>query len=332
MKTCLIVFMLSFGLFANDEFYFKKYNYIEAEQLKVAVNHFHDNAEKALVLRARVLQFIQEMNRDKDKVLTGADLEKIQKHIQEQLQLRETFYSFINTYKNRPFLKKEEGVLYSKENQVKGGMLALAAASVLYDNYALCFSVVQKNGKLRRLINKGNSGYEIEEDAFEEIVKSFHSPEKRSLLRKAMDWYLEHVEIVEDLSKKDKQLKYIKGLLESSPSIRDINEGFQFGDYIKFITLIPSSSKDSLVNVGESSMNNVSMIFGNSMGLVQTRKGRLFKSKKVEEIKAKLKPMDILLEKNTFSFNRQVHSGSFWPCCYLGRDRERIERTGLVEP
>ncbi len=324
MKFLLIfLIFLSCNLSADDNFYLKKYNYIEAEQLKVAVNHFHDLAEKALVLRARVLQFIQEMKKDEDKVLTGADLERIQKHILAQLQMREKFYRFINTYKNRPFLKKEEGVLYTKENQVKASMVGLSAAAVLFDNYALCFSVVQKKGKLRRLINKGNKGYDIKEDAFEELVKSFHSPEKRSLLRHGLEWYFDNKEVVEKLVKEDPQSKYLKELLDKSPSVRDISEGFQFGDYVKFITLLPSSSKDSLVNVGESSMNNVSMIFGNSVGLVQTRKGLLFKSEKVAEIKAKLKPMDILLEKTPFRLTDKFIPGHFGHVAiWVGTEKE----------
>ena len=326
-----LFFFLSLSLLADDNFYFKKYNYIEAEQLKVAVNHFHDTAEQALVLRARVLQFVYEMEKEKEKVLSGADLEKIQKHILAQLQLRENFYRFINTYKNRPFLKKEEGVLYSKENQVKAGMLGLSAAAVLFDNYALCFSVVQKNGKLRRLINKGNKGYDIKEDAFEEVVKSFHSPEKRSLLREAIEWYKGNMDVVEKLTGEDAQVKYLKNLLDNSPSVRDISEGFQFGDYLKFITLLPSSSKDSLVTAGESSMNNVSMIFGNSVGLVQTRKGLLFKSEKVAEIKAKLKPMDILLEKTPFRLTDKFIPGHFGHVAIWVGTEQELKELGLWE-
>jgi len=331
MKHLFIVLIFSSSLFANDEFYLKKFNYIESEQLKVAVNHFHESAEKALVYRAQILQFIQEMNTDENKVLTGSKLERIQKHIMAQLQQREKFYSFIHTFKNRPFLKKEEGVLYTKENKLKAGMIALAAAAVLYDNYALSFSFVQKNGKLRRLINKGNKGYNIEEGAFEEIVKSFHSPEKRSLLRKAIDWYIEQKSLVEDLCKKDKQMVYLKSLLDRSPSVRDIKEGFQFGDYIKFITLLPSSGKDSLVNVGESSMNNVSKIFGNSVGLVQTRKGRLYKNPKVADIKSKLKPMDILLEKTPFRLTDKFIPGHFGHVAiWVGTEKE-LKELGLWE-
>ena len=65
--------------------------------MNVAVNHFQELNDKALTLRAKVLLFIRDLEKDEDKVLTGADLERIQKHILEQLQLREKFYSFIHT-------------------------------------------------------------------------------------------------------------------------------------------------------------------------------------------------------------------------------------------
>ena len=331
MKYFFLLFTLSFSTMADEEFYLKKYNAIEAVQLNVAVNHFQELSDKALILRARVLQFIRELEKDEDKVLTGADLEKIQKHILEQLHLREKFYSFIHTYKNRPFLTKEEGVLYTKDNQLKAGMVGLSAAAVLFDNYALCFSVVQKNGKLRRLINKGDKGFDIEEGEFDEVVKSFHSPEKRSLLRKAMDWYVSNKGLVETLCKSDKQVLYLRDLLNSSPSVQDINEGFQFGDYLKFLTILPRSGKDSLVNTGESSLNSVSKVFGNSMGLVQTRNGLLYENPKVAGIKAKLKPMDVLLEKTPFRLTDKFIPGHFGHVAiWVGTEAE-LKSLGLWE-
>ena len=316
---------------SDDEFYKKKYNHIESEQLKVAFNHFQELASKALVLRARVLQFVQEMEANEDKILTGADLEGIQKHILSQLQLREKFYSFIHTYKDRPFLKKEEGVLYSLENRVKAGMIGISAAAILFDNYALCFSVVQKNGKLRRLINKGDSGFNIKEDAFKEIVESFHSPEKRSMLRKAMDWYISQKDVVNSLIKSDKQVVLLKEFLDNSPSVQDIHEGYQFGDYLKFITLLPKNSADSLVSTSETSMNSVSMIFGNSMGLVQTRNGLLYENPEVEKIKSQLKPMDILLEKTPFRLTDKFIPGHFGHVAiWVGTEAE-LKELGLWE-
>ena len=311
MRFCLLFLLFVYPALADEDFYLKKYNAIEATQLNVAVNHFQELSSQALVLRARVLFFIQDFNKDEDKVLTGAELENIQKHIQAQIALREKLYRFIHTYKNRPFLSEGEGVLYTKENQLKAGMLGLAAAALLFDNYALCFSVVQKNGKLRRLINKGDKGFKIEEGVFEEIVKSFHSPEKRSMLRDVMDWYESQKSLVKTLCETDKQVVYLKKLLDESPSIQDINEGYQFGDYVKFLSTIRHSSKDSLVTAGESSLNSVSKIFGNSVGMVQTRNGLLYKAPEVDLIKSKLKPMDVLLEKTPFRLTDKFIPGHF---------------------
>ena len=331
MKYFLIVILSIFTVNGDDDFYLKKLDFIEAQQLKTAVNFFEEKTGEALAFRAQILQFAEAFDKD-DKILSGADLESIQVNVQKQLQMRETFYRFITTYKNRPFLKGNEGLLFSFDNQLKGGMTAIAAAAILYDNFCLCYSVVHKNGKLRRLINKGDKGFKIEDGAFREVVESFHSPEKRSLLREALDWYYSHAERVGELEKKDPQIAYLSKLIDKSPSVQDIKEGYQFGDYVKFLKLLPKASTDSVVSVGESSMNSVSKVFGNSLGLVQTRNGLLFRNEKeIDKIKSNLKPMDVLLEKTPFRLTDKFIPGHFGHVAIWIGSEEELKAKGLWE-
>lgn len=330
MKLIFILLLFSVYLVSADEFYTRKFNFIEAEQLKVSVNHLEELTAKALAQRGQILQYIKGFEKN-NKVLSGADLELIQKNIDEQLKMREEFYRFVNTYKNRPVLAKGESLL-SLENHLKGGMLAISAAAILYDNFALCFSVVNDNSKLRRLINKGNKGFAIQKNALEKIVESFHSPEKRDTLREALEWLDEHKKTVESLITKDPQVKYLAGVLESSPSVRDIRDGFQFGDYIKFITLLPKTGTDTVVGAGEQSMNSISKIFGNSIGLVQTRKGIFHgNSQKVSEIKKQLKPMDILLEKTPFRLTDKFIPGHFGHVAIWVGSEDDLKALGMWE-
>ena len=332
MKGLLLSLIISFSLTADEDFYHKKFNVIEAAQLRVAVNHFYELSEKALTLRGRLLQFVNLYQAEKDKVLTGKDLEEVLTSLKSQLKLRDSLYKFIQTYKSRPFLKIDESVLYSDENILKGGMIAIAAASVLYDNYTLCLSIVQDNSKLRRLLNKGDKGLEIEEDAFEEIVDSFHSPKNRSLMRDAMEWYTKKIKMVDALSNEDKQVKYLKSLLESSPSIRDIQDGFGFGDYVKLIGLVKFDGKDSIAGLGSGSMGGISKVFGNSIGMVQTRDGKLFNNKsEVAAIKKHLKPLDIILEKTPFRLTDKFIPGHFGHVAiWMGSEKE-LKDAGLWE-
>ena len=311
MKYLLILLFTCMVTFSDDDFYLKKLDYLEAHQLKTAVNFFEEKTSEAMAFRAQILQFAEAFEKN-EKILDGADLESIQENVKQQLQMREIFYRFITTYKNRPFLKENKGILFGLDNQIKGGMTAIAAAAVLYDNFCLCYSVVHKNGKLRRLINKGDKGFSIDDGVFGEVVESFHSPEKRSLLRHALDWYDSHADRIKELEDKDKQVAFLKSVIEKSPSVRDIKEGYQFGDYIKFLKLIPKTGTDSVVSVGEVSMNSVSMVFGNTVGLVQTRKGLLFRKKdEIQKIKSSLKPMDVLLEKTPFRLTDKFIPGHF---------------------
>jgi len=50
---------------------------------------------------------------------------------------------------------------------------------------------------------------------------------------------------------------------------------------------------------GKDTVNFISMLFGNTVGIVQTRKGKLHGQFEVETaLKAQLKPLDILLKKH----------------------------------
>ena len=331
MKFIFLFLITATFAFAEDDFYLKKYNFVEAQQLKTVVNYFEEITGEALAFRGQILQFVKEFD-EKNKVLTGADLENIQKNVKEQLKMREAFYRFINTYKNRPFLKTGEDVLFDSDNQLKGGMTAIAAAAVLYDNFTICYSVAHKNGKLRRLINKGDRGFDIDDGAFKEVVESFHSPEKRSLMRDALSWYYSRIKRVKELEKSDKQVTFLRQLINNSPSVQDIKEGYQFGDYVKFLALIPKTGTDSVVEVGETSMNSVSKVFGNSVGLVQTRKGLLFKNQKeIDRIKSRLKPMDVLLEKTPFRLTDKFIPGHFGHVAiWVGTEKE-LKANGLWE-
>ena len=310
MRLLLVLIVLGRPAFGDTEFYQKKYNFLEAQQITIAVNQFYELSEKALAFRAKILQLLKESKLREDKLISGAELEGVQLHIKDQLTLRADLNKFIETYRDRPFYT--EKVLMNQENIIKGGVLAIATVALLYDNYALCLSILHKDKRIRRLINIGDKGHGVEADSFKEIVESFHSPEKRELMRKAIEWYSSHGATIAKLSKSDKQLIYLVNLIESSPSVKDIKAGFGFGDYVKLLKLVPVKGADTLFSMRTGGMNSISKVFGNSLGMVQTRNGLLFKNKKViNSVRLQLKPMDVLLEKTPFRLTDKFIPGHF---------------------
>lgn len=309
MKFFIFNFFFVLSLSAYDSFYSQKINMLESEQLKVATHHFEDLVAKALVSRANIKRFVKESQLV--SVLSGSQIEALQKGIVKQIYLREDFYRIINNYKNYPFTNEEETLL-TMDNRLKGGLLALASASVLFDNYLLSLAEVQDSAVLRRLINKGDGTLRSKTQKLQLVVDSFNSREKRKKFRLALDWFLKHRQKLSSLAKSDPQLKIISDVIKSSASVRVLGKGNLFSDYFKGIVSDSGKIGDKFVNLSSSSMNRMSKFFGNSVGSVQFRKGLLYGDKQTEsKIISQLKPLDVLLEKTPFRLTDKFIPGHF---------------------
>ncbi|NQZ56567.1 MAG: Poxvirus G6 [Lentisphaeraceae bacterium] len=196
--------------------------------------------------------------------------------------------------------------------------------TVLYDNYALALATIYNNGTLRRMVNRANKGFHLREDEFDKVVESFHDPKKRERIRKAFEKLDKYNGQIEKLKKTDKQVNYLCFLIDQSPSVKDIKNGDEFGDYINKFRLWKKSSRDSLIRAGESSVNAASKLFGNSMGMIQFGDGKLYKDKAVEaDMRAQLKPLDILLEKTPFRLTDKFIPGHYGHVAiWLGSEAE----------
>ncbi len=296
----------------ETDLHLKEFNRLEVEQQKVAVEHLQDITEWALTLRAASLNFVaryRAMKKSK-KTLGPADIEDFSAGVAEHLVMRRDFLRVLEHYS--VLSDPDHLSLVNDESRLKGGLIALAAGVVLYDNHAFCYAVIRDDSQLRKLAERADSGYGIKSESFSEAMEAYHSRENRLRFRRALDLLQLHKAKFDAMRARDPQVDYLLAVIESSPSVTSIGKGGVLGDYAGKLGLFAERVDVKGFFLGEQVVDSVSGAFGNTVGLVQTRHGRLHQRPEVTaSLSAKLKPLDILLEKTPFRLTDKFIPGHF---------------------
>lgn len=197
---------------------------------------------------------------------------------------------------------------------IRNMKMGLAAAVILYDNYALVINQLQQSVKVRRLVNYDNLKHS---KLIEEMNSSFNRKTYYSLLR-SYNIYLQHKEqeknsksIVTDFS------QYCDAIIEKS-YLYSMRDKLQLANVRKISwNLFFQRFEDKLDLKRDNIIGSASKFFGNSVGLVATRKGKMLAgserefAKRLEKLTSILKPFDLLLEKTPFRLTDKFIPG-FW--------------------
>ncbi|MEN9358532.1 MAG: hypothetical protein RL095_67 [Verrucomicrobiota bacterium] len=317
---------------SDDDPHMKEFNRLEVAQQKVAVEHLQDITEWALTLRAGSLNFVARHRALKKlkQPLGPADIEAFSAGVAEHLSMRREFLRVLEHYS--VVADPDHLSLVSDESRLKGGLIALAAAVVLYDNHAFCYAAIRDDSQLRKLAERADSGYGIKSESFSEVMEAYHSRENRLRFRRALDLLQTHKARFEQMRRQDPQVDYLLAVIESSPSVTTIGKGGFLGDYAGKIGLFAERVDVKGFFIGEQVVDSVSGAFGNAVGLIQTRHGRLFQRPEVTAaVGSQLKPLDILLEKTPFRLTDKLIPGHFGHVAiWLGTEAE-LKAAGLWE-
>lgn len=284
--------------------------------------------EQALVYRE---QTIAEALRLKAKLrrgqpLSGGDLDILNQGMQAHLALREQLYAVAEAHECWTTLTPEdlEKFHMTLPQQQTGVMLSLSAALVLYDNYLLAVSVFDEDTKLRRFLNAPDKGYQIGRSILNRITLAYNSPINRARVRAGIHFYEQSTQALPlDASGKSERA-YLDTLIRQSPSYnmtRKASPLYVVGRQMQFLQ---SVGVDELTLLGKEGLNLFSMFFGNSVGLVETRRGKLYRRPDMAaSIQQELRAGDILLEKTPFRLTDMLIPG-FWghAAIWIGSEQE----------
>jgi uncharacterized protein YycO len=302
-----------------------------ASSLKKEVGEFRTLAERALSLRAETIKVAKQI-RDKEeqgKPLTGEDLDLLNQGIVQHLSLRQELLAVAEAHEC--WLDGSDRELtalgISPETRVKGVMLSLSSALVLYDNYLMAVSLFEGDSKLRRLLNERDPGYAVNSAALAKVTLHYDSVTNRQRVRKAMKFYEKESKRQRKSLEASPEMGYVSALIDQSPSYTMVRKWSPFYMVGRKLGFFGAVTTDTLTGMEREGMNLFSMVFGNAVGLVETRKGKLYDRKEVlADVRGTLKAGDILLEKTPFRLTDKLIPG-YWghAAVWIGTEEELKE-------
>ena len=91
-------------------------------------------------------------------------------------------------------------------------------------------------------------------------------------------------------------------------------------------------SRDVIAEMRDDGFDGVSKFFGNSVGLVESRKGKLYGKNTIrQELLAQLQPLDIILEKTPFRLTDKLIPGHFGHVAIWVGNQKELKEKGLWE-
>lgn len=322
------------------------------------LHKFNHEINRSLQLRKGAVGFYtQEMLESDGQYFNANDIKQIHSTVAEYKRNREVLLKEI-AYRYRKLIDDVEikfsltelsglvnypslftlggkNVLYVNPTDEKGKhyinviKLGLAATLTLYDNFIIAIMPYQENGHFRRNVNYDNID---NQKIIEEISGNF----------RRLDNYKDTLRVVEfndSVSQWEKQNSdsasflnkdndYFNVLIEGSYTNRRIKEITMF-DRLAFRTVrFRRILRDAMFDFGNTTMNLVSKIFGNSMGLISSREGYLknIPPEHKNKIKEELVAGDILLEKTPFRLTDRFIPGHWGHVAiWVGTEKELKE-------
>lgn len=286
-----------------------------ADALRQEVQAFQMLAEEALFERERAIRAAS-LLRDKranGEPLSGGNLENLRLGILGHLNLRGRLMEMAEMHEcwlddPAPWADDQTA---SRETRDQAVLLSLASALLLYDNYLLAISVFEQDTHLRRIFNQADSGWALESRQLSEAKQLFLSGYNRQRVKRAIHYYREQI-----LPRKEtlaaKEAQYLLQLVEQSPAYAVIQKQGLPSKLLADIGLFNRFTVDMLNQLRKEGVNLFSMLFGNAIGVVETRRGYLDQNHEArQQLLASLEPGDILLEKTPFRLTDMLIPG-YW--------------------
>jgi len=127
-------------------------------------------------------------------------------------------------------------------------------------------------------------------------------------------------------------MSYLQALIEKSPSYRALMDKNFFQIIQQKLSFYGRVSLDEFGLLTNNSVNLVSEVFGNSVGLVSTRKGYMYNNPKLQkEITDTLRAGDILLEKTPFRLTDKFIPGYWGHAAIWVGTKEELQALNLWE-
>ena len=306
----------------------------QSATLQAETTAFSALAEEALALRAETIKVGKRIliGQEAGVPLRGDDLALLNQGLTLHLGLRSRLLSVAEAHEGWiGFTANDlQKTGLTPELQRQGVALSLAAALVLYDNYLLAVSLYEGDSKLRRLLNESDSAYAIRSAELDKVTCNYDSISNRERVRRAIKFYEKSAPELKQAAQNDPGLDYVVTLIEQSPSFSMVKRWSPLYVVSRKLGFLGAATGDTLAGLERKGMSLFSMVFGNAVGLVETRKGKLLRQDDVTaQVQAGLRSGDILLEKTPFRLTDKLIPGYWGHAAVWVGNEEELKELGI---
>jgi hypothetical protein len=308
-----------------------------ATKLAQTVNEYRELVKLSYISRKEATTLLTSLKQSiaEDLPLRGHDLDQLNQGMLFLLDLRSQLYDIAYLHKcwvngsEKDFTNAGLGHL-SEEERLTGVMLSLSASLLLYDNYLLLVSAYVEDSKLRYFLNQRDSGYDKGSSELNRVTTSYNSLSQRKAVREAMQFYENAMATPLATNLQGEDFLYLRDLIEQSPSYQLTRRPSLFAAVGREIRFMEAVSQDSLQSIADEGVSLFSTLFGNIVGMIQFRHGKLFHHPEIEKsILTKLRPGDILLEKTPFRLTDSFIPGHWGHAAIWIGTQEELTALGI---
>ncbi len=296
------------------------------------IAEFQVLVEQSLMIRAGMLEVAKDINKEKEGPISSKNLEFLRENTETCLILRDKLYAVTHRYECALDATEEE---LQREQipeaiRTKAVMLSVAAALTLYDNYLMGALIFENDKRLRRILNDPDKGFGISANELLEITLAANSISKQKRIQDGILFFEEKKTLFANL--KDDDFYYLKLLIYASPSYNHL-KNISTGDMIKKkFQMFGKISRDVVAELRDDGFDDVSKFFGNSVGLIESRKGKLYGKEAIrKQLLEQLQPLDIILEKTPFRLTDKLIPGHFGHVAIWVGSQKELKEKGLWE-
>ncbi len=294
-----------------------------AERMKQKIAEYQALSEEALSLRAEAVTYLAHLKekRSSNQPLLGSEISVISAGASGLVEKREKLWQVATAHEcwlEAPIPEDPQ----QARVQAVGITMSLAAALTMYDNYLAAVALYREDPFLRQHINRGDPGYQVPEGEFRRIAASFTSARNRARVRQGLIWYEKHGSAL--IQSENDEERYLAELVEQSPSYAMVRKIRPLDYAGNVVDLVGTVSIDTLHELQSDGVSFTSMLFGNMVGLVESRRGKLDHQPQVlSQVRGALQAGDVLLEKTPFRLTDSFIPGHWGHAAlWIGREDE----------
>ena len=287
--------------------------------------------EEALVWRVQAGEFLDYLEaKQRNGSLSSADLAELYARAELYLALRERLFVHIRRHENA--YAERGAIAFSTPDgrlAMKKLKIALGAGLVLYDNYVIGVHPYLEDTKLRRLLHSDRPGLE---GRLRELTLNYLSLENRKKAAFAIGAFLEE-QAQPSYRALDRETVYLDTLVLQSAAFVSLRQpgSALAGATVTTVASVLPFVIDDLHELGAMSTFATSRLFGNSIGLIESRKGYLLDLPPEERraLAGSLEPLDVLLEKTPFRLTDKFIPGHYGHVAIWTGDEAQLRALGV---